>query len=483
MKECPPGKELNPKTNRCVKVKPVKECPSGKVMNLATRRCVKERHVKQRIKLPEPVREDTDFSRKQINEMVDKYINIGKTEEMTQKYSGYVFLHDLYLLYLLKKYRNTCYSLSGARLPNGVLITPLIYTDPKLYPTDEEKLDFVDITFRCIVEKKNEVIVIPVIISEHEGSEETHFNVLVYRRKEHQFELFEPHGAMYKKDFDKSEVVWRHLDRYIETLNKTLADDFGMEPVKFLSSPEICPVLDGMQVREEQGRPLLILKKKKTRTEYEPGGFCTIWGLFFIELVLKNPHVPSKDLIMGVLDKVSATDMVNIARGYMIKVCNKLQQYFSAMLGRKVSTTTVIASYLFNDGDEHLTQRAINGALTRIVESERYLEVINLGTTVTDKLYKDHVDKKIEALKKQIENPDKYTELDRRIHKYLYNYYTNQHTFVTPTIPEETIVCPPGKLLNPKTKRCKTVKIKTCPPGKVMNPKTKRCNKIRTVKQ
>jgi hypothetical protein len=483
MKECPPGKELNPKTNRCVKVKPVKECPPGKVMNLATGRCVKEKSAKQRIKMPELVREDTDFSRTQINEMVDKYINIGKTEEMTQKYGGYIFFHDLYILYLLKKYRYTCYSISGARLANGVIVTPVIYTDPKLAPSDEEKMDFVDITFRCIVEKKNEVVVIPVIVSESIESRETHFNVLIYRRKEHQIELFEPHGAMYQKDFDKSEVIWRHLDRYIEALNKMLADDFGMEPVKFLSSPEICPVLDGMQVREEQGRPLLILKKKKTRTEYEPGGFCTIWGLFFIELVLKNPHVPSKDLIMGVLDKVSATDMVNIARGYMITVCNKLQQYYSAIMGRKVNTTTVIASYLFNDGDDHLTQRAINGALTQIVETERHLEIINMGTTVTDKLYKEHVEHQINALKKMVDHPEKFSELDARIQKYLYNYYTNQHTFVTPTVPEVLKVCPPGKLLNPKTKRCKTVKIKTCPPGKVMNPKTKRCNKIRTVKQ
>ena len=52
-------------------------------------------------------------------------------------------------------------------------------------------MDFVDITYRCIVEKKNEVIVIPVIVAESENTTETHFNVLVYRRKEHQIELFE----------------------------------------------------------------------------------------------------------------------------------------------------------------------------------------------------------------------------------------------------------------------------------------------------
>jgi hypothetical protein len=470
MKECPPGKVLNIKTNRCNKEKVAKECPPGKVLNLATNRCIKERKEKYRITVPKPVRENTDFSRTQIDEMIDKYINIGGTEEITQTYKGFIFFHDIYILYLLKKYKNTCYSVSGA-------ITPVIYTDNKLYPTEDELNNFVDVTFRCIVEKKNDVIVIPVLVSEKEDSIETHFNVLVYRRKEHHIELFEPHGAMYKKNYDKSEIIWRHLDKYIEALNNTLEQDFKMKPIKFLSSHDICPVLDGMQVREEQGRPLIVLKnKKKERTVYEPAGFCSIWGLFFIELVLKNPHVPSKDLIMSVLNKVSAVNMVNIARGYMIKVCNKLQQYYSAMLGENLNTTSIIEAYLLNENN-NLTQRAINGALTRIIESERYLEVINTGTNVTTKIYQDYVDKKVELLKNHLDNHSTYSEVNNRINKYLYNYYTSQHKLVTP---DKTKTCPLGKQLNLKTHRCKTVKKpKTCPQGKVMNPTTKRCNKIK----
>jgi nucleoid DNA-binding protein len=51
-KVCPEGKVLNPKTNRCVKIKAdnkpkskssikVKVCPEGKVINPKTNRCVK----------------------------------------------------------------------------------------------------------------------------------------------------------------------------------------------------------------------------------------------------------------------------------------------------------------------------------------------------------------------------------------------------------------------------------------------------------
>ncbi len=46
-------------------------------------------------------------------------------------------------------------------------------------------------------------------------------------------------------------------------------------------------------------------------------------------------------------------------------------------------------------------------------------------------------------------------------------------------------VCPPGKILNPKTRRCvKALPVaalgaKVCPPGKILNPKTRRCVKVR----
>ena len=47
-KECPPGKEINPKTGRCIKIKVVKpkECPPGKEINPKTGRCVNIKVVK-----------------------------------------------------------------------------------------------------------------------------------------------------------------------------------------------------------------------------------------------------------------------------------------------------------------------------------------------------------------------------------------------------------------------------------------------------
>jgi len=42
-KVCPPGKEINPLTGRCVKIKSQKVCPPGKEFNPVTGRCVKSK--------------------------------------------------------------------------------------------------------------------------------------------------------------------------------------------------------------------------------------------------------------------------------------------------------------------------------------------------------------------------------------------------------------------------------------------------------
>ena len=41
MKQCPDGKILNIKTNRCIKIKEIKKCPDGKILNTKTNRCIK----------------------------------------------------------------------------------------------------------------------------------------------------------------------------------------------------------------------------------------------------------------------------------------------------------------------------------------------------------------------------------------------------------------------------------------------------------
>lgn len=476
---CPPGKTLNPITNRCNKVKINKvktkktrkddECPDGKILNLLTNRCIKIKQSKTKVNIPEPARIKSDFSPNQIDDMLANLIEQGK-QPIKQKYRGYGFFQDLYLMYLMKKYKSTCYTMSITNFGN-LEIPVAVRIDDEKPPTSDEMGNFVEKIYDCIVKKSIPIVVIPLLIIDPSYTEAHHYNVLIYRRKEHQIEHFEPHGKYYGSDYAKFEVIRDHINYYIDELNSQLMNTTDILPVEFITSEQVCPMLKGLQSNEELGRIMMKLKNRKTgepvKHDYEPGGFCTIWGLFFIELVLKNPDVPSRDLLRMVIDKISATQLIDVARGYMNIVCNKLQQYYSTLLGKEVSTTEIVDVML---NDEY---NPIYTALYTILLFERALESNN--PVVTSEIYAKEAQKQVEYLES-----DEADEIDHEVRLMLRNYFKYYATLVTPSPKgEKKKDCPPGKELNPITNRCKTVKIKKCPPGKVMNPKTRRCNKIK----
>ena len=93
-KVCPPGKVLNPMTNRCINVrepkvaKDPKECPPGKVLNPITNRCIKARQDRKVNvpKVPEVLKEDKE---NQTNEcpagMVYKCVKVSKAPKVEKE--------------------------------------------------------------------------------------------------------------------------------------------------------------------------------------------------------------------------------------------------------------------------------------------------------------------------------------------------------------------------------------------------------------
>jgi len=74
---CPPGKEINPKTGRCIKAKPVKDktgpCPAGKERNPKTGRCIKAKPVKDKTEPCPAGKERNPKTRRCINKCKDGY--------------------------------------------------------------------------------------------------------------------------------------------------------------------------------------------------------------------------------------------------------------------------------------------------------------------------------------------------------------------------------------------------------------------------
>ena len=194
-------------------------------------------------------------------------------------------------MYLMKKYKSMCYTMSVVRYSN-IEMKIKVYVDDERPPNADEKNNFVEKIYDCIVKKSIPFVIIPIVIIDPDDKNANHYNILIYRRNKHQIEHFEPHGQYYNTQYMKFDMIRGNIKSYVSELNLQLKKKSGMSPVNFISSEQVCPMLKGLQSNEELGRIMLKLKNRKSgepvRHDYEPGGFCTIWGLFFIELVLKN---------------------------------------------------------------------------------------------------------------------------------------------------------------------------------------------------
>jgi hypothetical protein len=145
----------------------------------------------------------------------------------------------------------------------------------------------------CIVNVKSKIIILPVqfILPQDQG----HSNILIYRKKLNQIEHFEPHGSTFARN--QSDIYNLRIDRWIRVfvlLLNTKLKIIKKPDIKYISSSEVCPRIDGLQNLESWSNLTKI-------ADIEPGGYCAAWSLFFTELCLKNPETPSSELMNYIL--------------------------------------------------------------------------------------------------------------------------------------------------------------------------------------
>ena len=217
--------------------------------------------------------------------------------------------------------------------------------------------------------------------------------------------------------------------------------------------------------------------------------------MFFTELVLKNPTIPSNELLNIIMNKFDKdiekqrNYLRKIIIGYVNLIHNKIEKYFYFITGVKNSVDKI---------NEMVKAGQINNFIAN------YNTIINIQTelfnnpSLTKKEY-------IEILKKKklnTINPDKKHEIDREI------FFLNQmdHISASPDssqlnshnisssskkgkkgkkgkssknnktrkLIKKVIVCPQGSQINEETGRCNKIKVyPTCPPTR--NPITNRC--------
>jgi hypothetical protein len=485
------------------------------------------------VKLEFPEEYISEESKKKIKKKINRLSKRGL--EKISEFIGSTFIEAMFYLYLLKKYKSPCF-LIEATSGDFWEILGINLKIREVYSEDEsefinEYLERLAVKLvRCINNDIN-IIIIPLGLTLFfpDGSTDGHANILIYRKKFNHIEHFEPHGKtgeFENKKFNSSiDLFLRLFIGYVNIelfKNKTPAQTQDLKPIELIEANQVCPYINGFQTYEESSE---IFKN----LEVESGGYCAAWSMFFTELCLKNPEMTSSQIIESIyriaLFKSNPADYFrHIIRGYATFINEKIFTYFSFLLDKKIDIADIKKL-------SRIEQTKLKDYLKIIITIEMELTFNPKALDDKIKLLNDKIDytqysdgRELFKISKEIVMLEKYrnhiNDFNSPIDTPLSSTKTPPSTplsfpLTPPSIPrlspvtkpktqKKPIICPPGKVLNPKTNRCIKVKpdktirqaikekkdklekelrniTKECPPGKVLNPDTGRCIKVKQV--
>jgi hypothetical protein len=222
-----------------------------------------------------------------------------------QDYQPDSFVISSVLLYILKKYKNNCY-----------IFTRKIAGDEGLWKSGIEfvdwdetkgewglapiKEDLVKAVGSQIVNCKTngvKLIAIPMAIPGHQ-------NMLVYRVNENSFERFEPHGEAFSSEGwtpADEKLLNSYLTKFVGDLE---AGGYIPEGAKIYYANDICPSFSFQGEEGDQWEQLGL----------GDSGFCQMWSVFFLEMVLKYPDESGAEVASTAFREMKAMGPFGFAR-------------------------------------------------------------------------------------------------------------------------------------------------------------------------
>ena len=326
------GKDLNPKTNRCVKKCKIDEerdihfkCrkktkKNKKPTSLKNKKPTSLKNIE--LQLPEIDKEklinttNTDKFFTFINKLQEK----GKTYEQTGitfNTGTNNFLYQIFTFYLIQKYNIKCLILNSINGDNNFNLHSEIFrfniknTRLSTYDFNTVKRmnqnlnKFIKMFKSCIKNMENNILIVPISFISGSGMDiSSHANLLIYRKTENIIEHFEPYGYS-----DTHNVITLLIEDIVPLISPT---------IKYVSPEELCPSGEGLQTIESE----LHLPTNINNREGNDA-FCTLWSLFFAELVLLNPTLNSVEISNQLFEWLDSDPnrnglfVKNIIRGYL----------------------------------------------------------------------------------------------------------------------------------------------------------------------
>ena len=429
-----------------------------------------------KIKLPVPYKQTKKVS-KSLKKIDTKLKSLKKTG--TKKILTFVGSNEveaMFYLYLFKKYKSNCFLHDknfGRRILGMSILISETY-EPQEVKEAQDQLDSLSkILVDCITNLDTKIIIVPVQLRFSDGG--AHANVLIYRKNLNQIEHFEPHGRKFSRNEGdvENKIIEKWINLFVLKINARL--QLIKEPqIKLIESSEVCPYIDGLQNLEGWSNLAII-------AGVEPPGYCVAWSMFFTELCLKNPEIPSSLLMNYIFeflrDNMSTAEKNNylksVIRGYSVFINQKINKYFSVFFSYGLTIQKI----------KSLSQPDLNkfrSILRNLIDIEMNLSTnpnylkTTLERTKSELTFLNEslkIDSSDDAIKKEIKM------LNNK--KKLFEIY-DKVKFSNPTDSVSQTKMSSPKLFKNTSKQ--NIKIKSCPPGKEINPKTGRCVKSKTQK-
>ncbi|ARF11115.1 ankyrin repeat protein [Hokovirus HKV1] len=228
------------------------------------------------------------------------------------------------LIYILKKYNETISTVDDNFMENRKLCD--YYKSIGIEPNTRcEFLNFEMIwinnnlhlaqnfvkNFKEALDNKNKrFIIVPLGIELSNGS---HSNFMIYDKKINEIERFEPHGSSHPVSFDYNPTI---LDDIITKTFKNINKN-----IKYISPSEFEPKI-GFQYLESV--------EKCNKNIGDPGGFCAVWALWYVEQRIKFADLDRKLLIKKFIKyiKIQGESFRNIIRNYSYNITELRDKYF-----------------------------------------------------------------------------------------------------------------------------------------------------------
>jgi len=403
----------------------------------------------KKIKLPEPIHI------KKIHSKLDLF----SKKNIVRQWSGYEIIDTLFYLYLFNKYKNNCL-IKHPGITSSIALGLELHITEKVANRKIYKDHLLSVSKQlseCIGRNLNS-IVIPLYLKTTNGNG-GHANLLIYRKNDNTIEHFEPHGAYYllSTNNQMNKLIDIRLNEFMSILNKQLKQN-NKPPVKLIPSNDVCPVIKGLQALEESST--------KQKLPLEGGGYCAAWSMFFTELALKNPTIPSNELLNIIYNKLDkdpekqSNYLRQVIIGYINLIYDKIEKYFYFITGTQGKIDNIIE--MFKKGN----YRDIIFDFSSIINIQNAL--LN-DPSLTKKKYLEI----LEYRKMKTMNPNEIKELDREI-----DILNRMELLLSPS-PVSSLSKTKSKTKAKKSRKLTKTKKVICPEGSKINPITGRCNKIK----